>query len=304
MNFELSEEQAAFADALQKLIGQHADEAAIAGNRSFFSAALDSALEQSGFLDALAHEDFGPVVAALLVQEVSSQTAIVEAAASAFLRPALASAWPRPFAVIDGRCDRPARFLPLARSVVFIDGSLARICRIDHDETAPLDSFFAYPMGRLKHPEACLARAETIGNIDEVRRLLLVATASEISGALQGAMNSVVEHVKTRRQFGRPLGSFQAIQHRLAMNATTIAAAIWLSRKAAATGDPQDARIAAGYAQDGAPKILYDLHQFMGAMGLTLEHPLYSWSYRIKLLLSELGGASRHLRDVAAAAWN
>ena len=56
-----------------------------------------------------------------------------------------------------------------------------------------------------------------------------------------------------------------------------------------------DERLALGYVQDCAPRILYDLHQFMGAMGLTLEHPLYRWSYRVKLLLSALGGASQHL---------
>ena len=40
--------------------------------------------------------------------------------------------------------------------------------------------------------------------------------------------------------------------------------------------------------QDAPPRIVYDLHQFMGAMGLTLEHPLYRWSYRVKRLVSNL----------------
>ncbi len=49
--------------------------------------------------------------------------------------------------------------------------------------------------------------------------------------------------------------------------------------------------------------IVYDLHQFLGAMGLTLEHPLYRWTYRAKLLKSEFGGASRSNRELAELAW-
>jgi len=136
-----------------------------------------------------------------------------------------------------------------------------------------------------------------------VRRLLLLATACELSGLLRGALFSVTGHVKDRRQFGRPLGSFQSVQHRLAMCSSMIVAGEWLARKAAASRSEADAAMAAGYLQDNTSRVLYDLHQFMGAMGLTLEHPLYRWSYRAKLLLSELGGASRQFRDLAAAAW-
>ncbi len=41
----------------------------------------------------------------------------------------------------------------------------------------------------------------------------------------------------------------------------------------------------------------------MGAMGLTLEHPLHRWTFRVKLLRSELGGAERQFDAVAARAW-
>ena len=42
----------------------------------------------------------------------------------------------------------------------------------------------------------------------------------------------------------------------------------------------------------------------MGAMGLTLEHPLHRWTYRVKLLRSDLGGAEMQFRAVADAAWD
>ena len=303
MNFAVSEEFSALLDALDKLLIQASSSPPPDGARSFFSQELDGALEEAGFLDAAAIPEFGMIAAALVVQEISSRPHIVEAANSAFLRAAALPDLPRPIAVLAGDIDHAARFLGVARSVVFVRGNDVRFCLIDRADTVPVDNFFAYPMARLAQPELCLSRAEAVADAEGVRRLLLLATACELSGLLKGALFSVTDHVKNRRQFGRPLGSFQSVQHRLAMCASTIAAGEWLARKAAGTQTDAEAAMAAGYLQECTSRVLYDLHQFMGAMGLTLEHPLYRWSYRARLLLSELGGASRQLRDLAATTW-
>ncbi len=290
-------------DALEKLLAQTKTEP-MDGRRSLFSEKLDAALESSGMLDAAGLDEFGIVAAALLVEEVSRLPTVVEVGASALIRPILCPSWPRPLAVIAGQRQRPARFMCQARSVVFIGERDVRVAALEQGDCASTESFFAYPMGRLLDPDACYARAEPCGDAREARRLLQISIACEIAGALQGALASVTEHVTNRRQFGRPLGSFQTVQHRLAACATNIAAIRLLARQAADLGRVEDALVALGYAQDCAPRMLYDLHQFMGAMGLTLEHPLYRWSYRVKLLLSKLGGASRQLRDVAGAVWS
>ena len=78
----------------------------------------------------------------------------------------------------------------------------------------------------------------------------------------------------------------------------------WLTLKAAHTGTAVDAATAAGYAQGIFTKVAYDLHQFMGAMGLTLEHPLHRWTYRAKLLRSEIGGAERNFVELAELVWD
>src|SRR5690606_20908200 len=130
-----------------------------------------------------------------------------------------------------------------------------------------------------------------------------IAIAAELCGALKGGLDSVIAHVKSREQFGRPLGSFQGVQHRLASAAVQIDAARWLAFKAAQQLDRADAAIALGYTQSIATRIGYDLHQFMGAMGLTLEHPLHRWTYRVRLLRTMLGGATGNFRALAGQIW-
>ncbi len=116
---------------------------------------------------------------------------------------------------------------------------------------------------------------------------------------LKAAIDSTVEHLTLRKQFGRPLGSFQALRHRMAECAVLAGGVRWLMLKAAGTGDDGDAALAASHAQESATRIVYEVHQMLGAMGMTLEHPLHLWTYRLKALLSELGGRGGQASAVA-----
>jgi alkylation response protein AidB-like acyl-CoA dehydrogenase len=126
-----------------------------------------------------------------------------------------------------------------------------------------------------------------------------VALAAEAAGLIQAAIDSTVEHLSVRKQFGRPLGSFQALRHRMAECAVLAGGVRLLALKAAATAAPGDAALAAFHAQESTGRICYDLHQMLGAMGMTLEHPLHLWTYRLKLLSSELGGQGAQAQVVA-----
>jgi hypothetical protein len=305
VNLAIQEEHASVIAAVAKLLSKsEADDGSVDGSRSSYSNRLDAELEASGFLDAMVLDEYGPAVSALVVQEIAARPTVVEAAASSFVRPSLCPDWARPLAVIVGSPDRPARFLKQARSVLFLNDAGASISKIDESDSEPTDPFFAFPMARLKRPGECLSNAAPIKDAALARRLLFVATACELSGVLDGALRNVTEYVKSRRQFGRPIGSFQAVQHRLATCASSVAAGKWLARKAAVLGDLESALLAVGYLQEWTPRILYDLHQFVGAMGLTLEYPLYRWSYRAKLLSSDFGGPSKQLREAAETVWN
>ena len=64
-----------------------------------------------------------------------------------------------------------------------------------------------------------------------------------------------------------------------------------------------DAALAATYAQDAAVRVVYETHQFHGAIGLTLEYPLHYWTNRLRRLQGELGGASQQGSRAAQALW-
>ncbi|WP_426727018.1 acyl-CoA dehydrogenase family protein, partial [Curtobacterium flaccumfaciens] len=77
-----------------------------------------------------------------------------------------------------------------------------------------------------------------------MRRLGRLGVAIELTGCLDAALHAVVTHVSDRRQFGRPLGAFQAVQHRLAAAAVQVEAGRWLALQAAHSGRDADAACA------------------------------------------------------------
>jgi alkylation response protein AidB-like acyl-CoA dehydrogenase len=182
-----------------------------------------------------------------------------------------------------------------------IDGDSIGIVHPQPDMVESLESLFAYPMGRLKQSASVAPLTNVIAQ--PIRKWLRVALAAEASGLLHAAIASTVEHISLRKQFGRPLGTFQALRHRVAECAVLAGGVRWLALKAASTADEGDAALAALHAQESATRVIYDVHQMFAAMGMTLEHPLHLWTYRLKALLSELGGRSGQANAVAEN-WN
>jgi alkylation response protein AidB-like acyl-CoA dehydrogenase len=131
-----------------------------------------------------------------------------------------------------------------------------------------------------------------------------VALAVEIAGTLRAALDVTLDYVKKRRQFGRAIGSFQAVQHRLAQAAALVEGTRWLALEAAGLGAPEErAAVAAAHAAAAAKHVFDETHQFTGAMGFTREHDLHATSMRLQALRLELGGVGAHRRAVAATRW-
>ena len=300
MDFTLTADQIALATALEKLAAPFKEMPVNFRGFALASEALEEQLVQAEFFDIATTAGLGPLAAALTVERLARLPFAAEVALSMLVHPHLpGEGFSRPLALIEN--GRPGRFVARAKTLLIADGDKLSVARISSDEVEPVESIYAYPMGRLKRPSDTTAKAQPLSPSDaaELRKWLRVATAAEAAGLMQAALDSTVEHLRARQQFGRPLGSFQALRHRMAECAVLVGGAKWLALKAAATGVDGDAALAAFHAQESATRITYELHQMFGAMGMTLEHPLHLWTYRLKALLSDLGGRGAQARAVA-----
>jgi len=300
MDFKLSDDQEALVSALEKIAGAFAGKPPEFHGFALTSAELERALEDGDYFNIATVPEWGPIGAAMAVERLARTPYAAEIALSMLVRPHLPGNAPRPVALVEH--GRPGRFVAGARTVLVLQGNSIDIVHTKPADTEAVASLFAYPMGRLKHgiSGARLPERETA----IVRQWLQVANAAEISGLLQAAVTSTVEHISQRRQFGRPLGTFQALRHRMAECAVLAGGVKWLALKAAATADPADAALAAYHAKDSAVRIAYEAHQMLAAMGMTLEHPLHLWTYRLKALISELGGREGQASSVADHCFN
>ena len=301
MDFTLTADQVDLATALEGLAAPFKEMPVNFRGFALASEALEEQLVQAEFFDVAATAGLGPVAAALAVERLARLPFAAEVALSMLVRPQLpGKLWPRPLALVEQ--GRPGRFVARAKTLLIADGDKLSIALVSPDEVEPVESIYAYPMGRLKRADETHRQAEPLSASDaaQVRKWLRVATASEAAGLMQAALDSTVEHLRARKQFGRPLGSFQALRHRMAECAVLTGGVRWLALKAASTATEGDAALAAFHAQESATRITYELHQMLGAMGMTLEHPLHLWTYRLKLLLSDLGGRGAQARAVAA----
>lgn len=295
MDFRLTPDQQSLVEAIDKLANQFQQKPTEFHGFALVGDELERELQQGEYFDIAQVPEFGALTAAMAVERLARLPCTAEIALSMLVRPQIPGDLPRPLAVVEN--DRPGRFVASAKTLIVIEGERVAIARLAPDAMEPVESLFAYPMGRLTRS----VDVERLSDADaaNVRKWLRVALAAEVSGLLQAAIAATVEHLTLRKQFGRPLGTFQALRHRMAECAVLAGGVRWLALKAAGTGDEGDAALAASHAQESATRVVYEVHQMLGAMGMTLEHSLHLWTYRLKALLSELGGRGGQAEAVA-----
>ncbi|HEY0440956.1 MAG TPA: acyl-CoA dehydrogenase family protein [Xanthobacteraceae bacterium] len=117
--------------------------------------------------------------------------------------------------------------------------------------------------------------------------------AQQMAGAMERCLDFALAYANERKQFGRPIGRFQAIQHMLAEAAGHSAAAGAAAQVAArAYGGPHfpfAAAIAKARAGEAAGRVAEICHQVHGAMGFTHEHPLHFFTRRLWAWRDEYG---------------
>ena len=120
-----------------------------------------------------------------------------------------------------------------------------------------------------------------------------LARTAQIAGALQSALDRSIAYVLARKQFGRPIGQFQAVQQQLALFGAETAAATCASRSAgiaASTGDASFEIAAAKLRANQAIGVATaTAHQVHGAIGFTREYALRQATQRLWSWRSEYG---------------
>jgi alkylation response protein AidB-like acyl-CoA dehydrogenase len=141
--------------------------------------------------------------------------------------------------------------------------------------------------------------------LDRTRGIATVGLVAEMVGGMQRLLEITVEYAKTRKQFGRPIGQFQAVQHQcadmLVMTESSRSAAYYAAY-AIEEGIPE-ARVAVSvakmYASDAYRKVGNRAIQVHGGMGFTWENDCHLYYRRAKVSELMFGDATFHREQIA-----
>jgi alkylation response protein AidB-like acyl-CoA dehydrogenase len=291
-------QQAIFASASQLCRDRCSDETVKAGSGGL-DAGLWKAIAELGVL-ALATPD-GEGGACELVAAVEALGRAVfpgplagTFAAAQLLPPREREAVVRGEAVVSLGSPPLMAWAPVAQLFVEIEEESAWLAR-PRGAIQPVETLGGEPWGRVD-----LERTTPLGDARRGLALHDIALAAYLAAAGTRLIEDAAEHARTRKQFGRAIGEFQAVAHPLADGWVQLAGAATLARAAAfrfdrsGAGAPDAAvpaaagaaRLSAARAAVAAAQVC---HQVFGAVGITLEGPVFHVSRRIRQLASDPG---------------
>jgi alkylation response protein AidB-like acyl-CoA dehydrogenase len=150
------------------------------------------------------------------------------------------------------------------------------------------------------------AAPDALAVIHEVEDAATAAIVAEAVGAMDAALRLTLDYVKTRKQVGAPIGSFQALQHRAADMHVAIEQARSMAMFAAMSVDePDPARRGAGVSAakivaECAARLVGDSAiQLHGGIGMTNEHPIGHYARKLATLRSSFGDTDFHARRLS-----
>jgi alkylation response protein AidB-like acyl-CoA dehydrogenase len=187
--------------------------------------------------------------------------------------------------------------------VVLLDGDGARVLASPESELVatidPTRRYARLPSGADEEGEALAD-----GGAARVRTVV----AAEVVGVCQRALDMTLEYVKDRKQFGVPVGSFQAVAHRCAQMLLHTESARSTAYFAAWAADADPSRLAEGAALASAAaatagrEVAGSAIQAHGGIGFTWEADVHWFYKRAEVDRALLGGAGRHLAALARVA--
>jgi alkylation response protein AidB-like acyl-CoA dehydrogenase len=152
---------------------------------------------------------------------------------------------------------------------------------------------------------AAAERLSNSGGLERALEITTAALASEMVGGMQRVLETTVAYAKTRKQFGKPIGSFQAVQHMCAdmyLETESARSAAYYAAWALEENAPDASSavsIAKMYASDVSRTVGNRGIQVHGGMGFTWENDLHLYYRRAKASETMLGDASFHRERIA-----
>jgi alkylation response protein AidB-like acyl-CoA dehydrogenase len=261
----------------------------------------------------------GWVEAAIVLEQVGSHVAPAPVLGQMVALDALADTpWGSPLiageavAACATRLDEPCVYAPAADVVVVAEDD--RLVAIDLAERRPpaepaMD--VTRPLGWLRSATLADAPRLELGGAAQVARyfdVAAVAYAAELLGVAQRALDLAVAYAKGRVQFGRPIGSFQAVKHRCAdmlVDVEGMRSAVYWAAWTLGDADTADderaiaASTAKAWCSDAGSRVVASALQVHGGIGFTWEHDLHLYLKRAHLDAVAFGDAGHHRAHLA-----
>jgi alkylation response protein AidB-like acyl-CoA dehydrogenase len=334
MEFELSDDQLALRDAARSLLAARATPKRVrevADKGDLYDTELWAEMAAQGWPAIELGESggglgLGAVETAVLLEEIGRHVAPAPVLSTVLALGALvraadngvagAAEWVAPLA--EGRAIGCVVWEPERAGEPVIDGPAADVAVVlGAGEVVALDlrdgarpareaaMDLTRPIGRLSADRpAPVALGDTHAADDLIDRAA-VAHSAELLGAASAALDLAVAYAKEREQFGRPIGSFQAVKHRCAdmlVDVEGMRSAVYWAAWCIAAGHP-DRSIAASTAKtwsaDAAKRVLASALQVHGGIGFTWEHDLHLFLKRAHLSQVSCGDATWHRARLA-----
>jgi alkylation response protein AidB-like acyl-CoA dehydrogenase len=190
----------------------------------------------------------------------------------------------------------------VASVLVLAEDDGARIVEVDAAEIEPLELIDA----TRRYARVSASGGDSLpGDVAPAIDRVMVATSAELVGIAQRALDMAVRYAKEREQFGRPIGAYQAVSHRLAgmLYDTEEARSLTYYAAWAADAEPESLPLAASMAKartsDAAWSVTASALQVFGGIGFTWEHDLHFLLKRAKVTGTLYGSARQHRDRIA-----
>jgi alkylation response protein AidB-like acyl-CoA dehydrogenase len=318
MDFDLSDDQAALRDGARELLDGLASPVQVrahAGTDAAYDAALWSAMTEQGWLGIEVPEErggvgLGAVEVAVLGEELGRHAAPAPFVPTVLAIDAFSAAgeteWVDRLVAGDALAcvawdpSAPVPYAPSADVAVVISGDAVYAMEITDKPRRQPAMDLTRELGWLDFDPA---RARKLGDADARSRLLdrgATFTSADLLGSGSRALDMAVEHAKDRVQFGRPIGSFQAVKHRCAdmlVDVEGMRSTVYWAAWCVGAGD-DEAHVAASTAKtwcsDASKRVMSSALQVHGGIGFTWEHDLHFFMKRAQLDQLTFGDAAFH----------